>query len=119
MRISPRTRRKAAEPTPESIIFGLMQQAYAMYPARMMPSIIIRSLNAAGFSIMSDADLDAEIAVVEPYVSNHPKFPLRPLDEAIADADIVLLLCAHKQFKKISQTLLAEKIVIDTCGILR
>jgi hypothetical protein len=31
----------------------------------------------------------------------------------------VLLLCAHKQFKKISPTLLAEKILIDTCGILR
>jgi UDP-N-acetyl-D-mannosaminuronic acid dehydrogenase len=69
--------------------------------------------------LLADKELDADIAVVEPYVSSHPKFPLVPLDKAIADADIVLLLCAHKQFKKISPTLLAEKILIDTCGILR
>lgn len=69
--------------------------------------------------LLADKELDADIAVVEPYVSSHPKFTLVPLDTAIADADIVLLLCGHKQFKKISPTLLAEKILIDTCGILR
>lgn len=63
MRIPLRTRRKAAEPTPESVIFAAMQQAHSMYPARMMPSTIIRSLNDAGFVIMSEADLDAEIAL--------------------------------------------------------
>ena len=40
-----------------------MRQAYSMYPARMMPSTIIRSLNDAGFVIMSEADLDAEISL--------------------------------------------------------
>lgn len=69
-------------------------------------------------SLLADKSLDADIAVVEPYVASHPKFPLVPLDKALADADIVLVLCAHKQFKKISPTLLAEKILIDTCGAL-
>lgn len=68
--------------------------------------------------LLADTSLDADIAVVEPYVASHPKFSLVPLDRALADADIVLVLCAHKQFKKISPTLLAEKIVIDTCGAL-
>jgi hypothetical protein len=34
-----------------------------MYPARMMPSAIISLLNAAGFVIVSEIDLDAEIAL--------------------------------------------------------
>jgi UDP-N-acetyl-D-mannosaminuronic acid dehydrogenase len=68
--------------------------------------------------LLADTALDADIAVVEPYVASHPGFPLVPLDRALADADIVLVLCAHKQFRKISSTLLAEKIVIDTCGAL-
>ena len=63
MRISLRTRRKTAKPTPESVMLAGMRQAYSMYPARMMPSTIIRSLNDAGFVIMSEADLDAEISL--------------------------------------------------------
>jgi len=70
-------------------------------------------------ALLADRDLDAEIAVVEPYVAKHDAFPLVPLETAVTDADIVLVLCAHKPFKKLSRTLLAEKIVIDTCGALR
>jgi hypothetical protein len=39
-----------------------MQQAYSIYPARMMPSVIIRLLNEAGFVVISESELDAEIA---------------------------------------------------------
>lgn len=69
--------------------------------------------------LLADKDLDADVMVVEPYVSSHASFPLVPLDKAIADADIILMLTAHKPFKKISATLLAEKILIDACGALR
>ena len=69
--------------------------------------------------LLADRELGADVAVVEPYVPSHPRFTLVPLDAALADADIVLILCAHKPFRKISPTLLAEKIVIDTCGALR
>jgi hypothetical protein len=34
-----------------------------MYPTRMMPGTIISSLNAAGFVIVSEAELDAEVAL--------------------------------------------------------
>ena len=69
--------------------------------------------------LLADRELGADVAVVEPYVSSHPRFALVSLDEALADADIILVLCAHKQFRNISPSLLAEKIVIDTCGALR
>lgn len=69
--------------------------------------------------LLADKELDADIAVVEPYVSSHASFPLVSLDQAIRDADIVLLLTAHKPFKKIAANLLAEKILIDACGALR
>lgn len=63
MKISLRPRRKATERTPESVILAGLRQAHAMYPTRMMPSTIISSLHAAGFVIVSEVELDAEIAL--------------------------------------------------------
>jgi len=63
MKIPLRTRKKAQEPTPESVILAGLRQAHAMYPTRMMPGTIISSLNAAGFVIVSEAELDAEVAL--------------------------------------------------------
>jgi len=51
------------EKTPESVILAGLQQAHAMYPARMMPSTIIRLLQDAGFVVVSEAELDAEFAL--------------------------------------------------------
>ena len=62
MRVSLRNRRKAAPSTPESVISAVMQKAYSIYPAHMMPSAIIRLFNEAGLVVISEADLDAEIA---------------------------------------------------------
>ena len=58
-----RKRRKAEAPTAEDVIAAGLRQAYNMYPARILPSTIIVALAAAGFMIMSEADLDAEIAL--------------------------------------------------------
>lgn len=55
--------KKSPEVTAESVILGELQRARAMYPVMMMPSTIINSLNNAGFVIISEADLDAEIAL--------------------------------------------------------
>lgn len=63
MKIRFRPSRKAREKTPENIILAGLQQAYNMHPARMMPGTIIRLLNDAGFVVVSEADLDAEIAL--------------------------------------------------------
>ncbi len=57
------------------------------------------------------------LMVCEPYCPKHAYFELFELDEVLRDADIIVLLVAHQQFKKIDTELLKLKIVIDTCGI--
>lgn len=59
-----------------------------------------------------------EVRVVEPNVSEHPSIPLVSLESALAGADIVVFLVGHRQFKRIPAPLLAEKVIIDTCGVL-
>ena len=60
-----------------------------------------------------------DIHIVEPYVEEHDKYELTSLEEAVSAADIVVVLVAHKPFKKIPAHLLAEKTLIDVCGALR
>lgn len=67
-----------------------------------------------------------EIFAVEPYVSECPaslaefsNVRFVGLDEALAEADIILLLVDHDQFKKIDRRTLEDKVVIDTRGALR
>jgi UDP-N-acetyl-D-mannosaminuronic acid dehydrogenase len=64
-----------------------------------------------------------ELLIVEPHVSELPTslqadhVRLLPLDTAIRDADIVLLLVNHKVFYDMPRDALMAKIVIDTRGI--
>ena len=67
---------------------------------------------------LRQADL-GPLLVVEPNLDDHPDFELSPLDTAIAEADIIVLLVAHRQFHHIAPATLSEKIVIDTCGIFQ
>ena len=60
-----------------------------------------------------------EVRVVEPNLREHPEFKLLGLEQAVADADIVVVLVPHKEFKRLPAHLLAEKIIIDVCGALR
>lgn len=58
---------------------------------------------------------------VEPHISQLPgqldgKCELVASEDAVREADIVVLLVDHKVFEGISKVLLAEKIVIDTRG---
>ncbi len=57
------------------------------------------------------------LMVCEPYCSEHKDFDLYDLDTTLKQADILVLLVAHQQFKKIDRELLKPKIVIDTCGV--
>jgi len=41
------------------------------------------------------------------------------LDEALARADIVLGLVAHREFRRIDRRALQERVLIDTCGIFQ
>lgn len=59
-----------------------------------------------------------DLKVVEPNLESHEKFELVSLDEALDAADIVLILVGHKPFLSIASSKLAEKIIIDTCGVM-
>jgi UDP-N-acetyl-D-mannosaminuronic acid dehydrogenase len=58
-----------------------------------------------------------ELLVVEPHLLFHPEFELVRLEEAIARANIVLVLVDHRPFKRLRREALQEKILIDTRGI--
>jgi UDP-N-acetyl-D-mannosaminuronic acid dehydrogenase len=59
-----------------------------------------------------------DVRIVEPYIGQHDEFALSTVEEAVSDADIVVFLVAHDPFKKIPRKALAEKVIIDTCGVL-
>ncbi len=58
-----------------------------------------------------------KLLVVEPHVRAHPEFDIVPLETALAQADIVLVLVDHKRFQRVPREALQEKILIDTRGI--
>jgi UDP-N-acetyl-D-mannosaminuronic acid dehydrogenase len=60
------------------------------------------------------------VMACEPNVQNgFDEFPLYDLDQVLREADILLVLVDHQQFKGIDMELLKEKIVIDTRGVFR
>lgn len=69
---------------------------------------------------------DLDIRVAEPHISLLPgdlaecrKVVLEPAADAIAAADIVVLLVGHDHFKSLSRSRLAGKVVYDTVGFWR
>ncbi len=63
------------------------------------------------------ADNRANLLVVEPNISSHPKYKLSNFDEAFREADIVAFLTAHTPFKSLSWS--EDKIMLDFCGIFK
>lgn len=69
-------------------------------------------------------DLDCQMLVSEPYVCDMPS-SLREFnnvqmvrtDSAMKEADLILLLVDHDEFKKADRELLSGKLVVDTRGI--
>ena len=64
-----------------------------------------------------DKELDVPMMVVEPNLVAHPDFELSSIEDALEQANIVLVLTDHKQFRRINPEVLHEKILIDTRGI--
>ena len=61
--------------------------------------------------------LKYKVLAVEPNVTNHGKLGLTESSKAVADADIIVYLVAHKAFRNLSVE--KEKMVMDFCGISR
>ncbi len=60
---------------------------------------------------------NAEIMVVEPNISEHNVFKLTDYRTAYEQADIVVMLTAHNEFKSLPWT--DSKVILDFCGIYR
>jgi len=60
-----------------------------------------------------------QLMVCEPNLREHKDFELCSLEQAIKQADIILLLVDHKSFKSLSAAELGEKVVIDTRGVIK
>jgi UDP-N-acetyl-D-mannosaminuronic acid dehydrogenase len=53
--------------------------------------------------------------IVEPNIQEHKVFKLTPTKQAIDNADIIIYLVAHNEFKNIQTN--KDKIVLDFCGV--
>lgn len=60
-----------------------------------------------------------ELLICEPNLKSHKDYELCTVEEAVKQADIILLLVDHKQFKRLKAAELGEKVVIDTRGIMK
>ena len=55
--------------------------------------------------------------IVEPNIESHTVFKLTDYQEAAENADIIVYLVAHKEFKDLQ--LSEDKVVLDFCGIIK
>ncbi len=60
-----------------------------------------------------------DILICEPMIASHPHYDLSSLEHVLKNSDILVLLVDHKPFKKIKPTMVSEKILIDTRGVIR
>jgi UDP-N-acetyl-D-mannosaminuronic acid dehydrogenase len=77
-------------------------------------------------SVLAEALPDVDIRVADPYVVELPaelatmrNVQLQRATDAIADADVVVMLVEHDKFKALSRNLLEGKVVFDTQGVWR
>ncbi|SJN33926.1 UDP binding domain-containing protein [Luteococcus japonicus] len=111
--------RKAVELHPGAVVacLGLAFKA-DIEDLREAPSIAIVQTLAKELT-------DAKVIAVEPHVDALPKslagrgVDLMGLDEALEQADVVVLLVDHTVFKNLDRTRLADHVVIDTKGLWR
>src|SRR5699024_9391548 len=66
--------------------------------------------------VLQDAT-DANLLFVEPHVKEHQVFKLADYREAARQADIIVFLVKHDEFKTL--TIDADKIILDFCGVGR
>lgn len=67
--------------------------------------------------------LASRVLVVEPFINklptelaNYPEVELMDIDQAISEADILVLLVDHTQFVSVHREMLVEKVLFDTRG---
>jgi len=79
---------------------------------RESPSLdIVKDLIAQNVGKILVCDLNVQASKVN--------FPLLDLKQILKEADILLLLVDHTEFKEIDLDTIKDKVVIDTRGVLR
>jgi UDP-N-acetyl-D-mannosaminuronic acid dehydrogenase len=63
---------------------------------------------------LSLAAAGIEVLACEPHLTEHPLLKLYPMDEALSDADLVVILVRHSQFAGLS---FGDRPVLDYCGL--
>lgn len=58
-----------------------------------------------------------KVLAVEPNVSRHPDLTITDSTKAAIEADVIVFLVAHKEFKKLSVE--NEKVILDFCGMMK
>ena len=61
-------------------------------------------------------DSNGAYFIVEPNIKDHNVFKLTNYKTAAVQADIIVFLVAHIEFKNLDYT--SEKVVLDFCGVL-
>jgi UDP-N-acetyl-D-mannosaminuronic acid dehydrogenase len=59
------------------------------------------------------------LLVCEPNLETHRDFDLRPADEVVRQADIIVLLVDHDEFRHLTPADFEGKVLIDTRGVVR
>ncbi|HED16039.1 MAG TPA: UDP-N-acetyl-D-mannosamine dehydrogenase [Gammaproteobacteria bacterium] len=59
-----------------------------------------------------------QVLIAEPNLREHAEFELKPYEDVVSAADIVLLLVDHKEFRDLRAESLKEKVLIDTRGVI-
>ena len=57
------------------------------------------------------------VLACEPNIQAVDGVDLVPLEQLLEEADIILALVAHRQFRSLPRNRLADKVVIDICGM--
>lgn len=60
---------------------------------------------------------DSDFMIVEPNITEHKVFKLTNYDEAYNNADIIVFLVAHNEFKSLQWR--DDKVILDFCGVFK
>lgn len=129
-----RTAREVNDSKPEYVV----QQVLKQVRATNAPAVAVLGLSFKAniddlrespavdiVSRLSEALPETTLHIVEPHVSHlparlqGPNIKLVPLDQAVGDCGVLVVLVDHDEFKTLEKTELADVSVIDTRGMFR
>lgn len=84
---------------------------------RESPAVSITQKLATELADHQILAVEPNVKTLPPALSEHNNISLVPFDDAITEADVVVLLVDHKEFRALNPIQLQEKKLVDTKGI--